>query len=189
MSTVPFRLLLVVLAAWTSLSVGLALAANSNFRTVDRILEPGYRAEHDLEVGDVGHDRLRMLYRYLAGELNRRLFREWAVAQTAMALLLAVTLFVGRPDCGRAVLTLALSGAGLGLVLALALTPMMLRLGPPFDFLPRPVPAEFAVAHRRFLLLHGLYFGLDLLKVLLLLVAFCLALSRRRRLTGSPDAA
>jgi hypothetical protein len=174
------RLVLVLLGAWIAGSILVTLVANSNFRTVDRLLAPEYRPEFAVRVAARGAAEERIDLRYLAGELNRRLFRAWSWAQVALGIA-TVGLLLGAAATSAAGRVLAAAATALSLVLALWLTPALLRLGPPLDFIPRPVPPAWQDAHHAFMRLHGLYFAADLAKLVLLVAALVLLLRFRDR--------
>ena len=175
------RLLIVVLSSWVALSAAMWAVAAGNFRTVERVLAPGYRAELVTALAPRSLEAERPVLRWLASELNRRFFRGWAGGQLALVVVLAVLLVGGGGGARgvpRTAKLLAGSGAAAALVLALVLTPAIRRLGPPLDFVPRPFPAEWREASRHFMRIHGAYMALDLLKVGLIAGALVVLLRR-----------
>jgi hypothetical protein len=160
------RFALLLLGAWLGLSIATWPVASGNFRAVDRVLEPGYRPEFAERIAPRSPAEERPVLRFVASEINRRLFRWWGWAQVAIAVALAA--LVARDTSIGVGTKVLLSCSGLlALLLGAALTPLLGRLGPPLDFIPRPVPPEWEAAHRSFRRLHGAFMALDLLKVVL----------------------
>ncbi len=170
------KLALVLVAAWIALSIGSAVAASVNFHTVDRVLVTGYRAE--LAARTPPPDRT--VLRYLASEINRRLFRGWAVAQVVLVVA-ALLLVLPVPAVGAAAKATLAAASAAALANALALTPRLLRAGPPLDFVARPFTAEWEPVHRAFMRLHGAYMAVDLVKLALLVATLVLLVRVRER--------
>jgi hypothetical protein len=139
-------------------------AASASFRAVDRVLGPGQRPELASKLGAVAPEDRRTLLRHLASEINRSLFRRWAILQ----LLLATALLAAAWSAG--VPTRVLVGAALAIALAqsIALGPSIETLGRSIDFVARPLPPDVA---RRFGALHASFVVLDLGKAGLLVAA------------------
>jgi hypothetical protein len=102
--------------------------------------------------------------RHLVGEINRWMFRSWALAQLALGavVLAAAWRMPGWPR--------RLAGAALLLVvLQLAfLTPAIASAGRSIDFAPRPLPPDVG---RLFGMLHAAYVGADFAKAILVALA------------------
>jgi hypothetical protein len=171
------RLILCLLGAWLMGSLMLFAVAPKNFHLIDELLassgNPGFR--HATE--QLGQGAARELLRYLASELNRAFFSWWNMAQVLLGGA-AVWATWGRTEqrWPRALVAAALI---LVLLLLLVLTPQIISVGRSLDFVPRtPAPPQLG----RFQLLHVLYTGLDLVKVL------CLGLATVQLLRGKPAA-
>src|SRR5205809_7840385 len=105
------KLALVLLSAWITLTVGMAAVAAGNFRTVDRVLEPGYRPELLSRLAPRTPAEERPLLRYLASELNRRFFRWSGWTQLALAAALLVVVLPDPVAGGAVKLASALAAA------------------------------------------------------------------------------
>ena len=156
----------VLLGIWLAGTLLEWFIATQNFATVDRVLsaDPEVLMEQSRPLN---RDRLRVLYRHLASELNRFYFRAWGWAQMVLAIALFACL-AGMRTQDR--LTWMLVGFMLVLVgtLQFLVTPRMVALGRSLDFLPRePVPPEMG----RFWRLHATFTGLDTVKLILGMVA------------------
>ena len=177
------RLALALVSAWLALTVATAVVATTTFRTVDRVLTREPRPELVLRLAPRAPEDERPVLRYLASEINRTMFRLWAGVDGALAVALAALVLLdgeaGRTD--RAVVGVL---CGLTAVLDLGLMPLILAWGPPLDFVPRPFPPEWAEAGHRFALAHGLFSGLDLLKVGLLAALLARLLGKPERARG-----
>lgn len=165
------RLLVFVLGAWLATAVFMGVVATANFKTVDAILAPGYRAELESRIAPRTAAEERPILRYLASELNRRFFR-WT-AWTEL-LLAALALALSWPRSGRRYVALALTFVTL--VLVFYLMPAILTGGPPLDFVPRPFPPEWAAAGASFFRFHGIYMAVALAKLVLLVALTAMAL-------------
>jgi hypothetical protein len=158
------RLLLVVTGFWLGLLAASWVMATVNFRTVDHVLGPGARPEMAGRLAGLSAEERRAVLRHLVAEINRAMFRAWAVAQIVLGgvALAAAWRMTGLPRI--------LTGAALLLVLVqlVVLTPAIASVGRSIDFLPRPLPPEMA---RRFGALHGAYVGADLVKAILVALA------------------
>jgi hypothetical protein len=140
------RLLLVVTGFWLGLLAASWVMATVNFRTVDHVLGPGARPEMAGRLAALSAEERRVVLRHLVAEINRAMFRAWAVAQIVLGgvALAAAWRMTGLPRI--------LTGAALLLVLVLlvVLTPEMAQ---------------------RFGALHGAYVGADLVKAILVALA------------------
>jgi len=157
-------------------SLFLVFAATRNFRAVDAVLAaPPPDAAKMIQT--VGAPNARLLLRYLAGEENRSYFETWELAQIVIGLALTGIFLFGVEN------RLLASFAGALLILALfqhfKITPDMLWLGRSIDFVP---PAVESQARDQFWRLHGIYSGIEVVKMLLALTTagFLFRLKRRR---------
>jgi hypothetical protein len=157
------RLLLVLAGFWLGMLVASWLMATANFRAVDRVLGPDARPEIATRLGGVPAEDRRVVLRHLVGEINRWMFRSWALAQLALGgiVLAAAWRLRGWPR--------VLAGAALLLVVVqfAVLIPAIASVGRAIEFVPRPLPPEIG---RRFGALHAAYAGTDLAKALLVAV-------------------
>jgi hypothetical protein len=160
---------LVLAGVWLGALLASWVAATVNFRTVDRVLSPA-RPEMDERLASLESEARRQVLRHLASEINRWMFRNWALAQLVLGLALVAASWrtVGAPRVLAAV-ALALAAAQMA-----AVGPIV-DIGRSIDFVPRPLPAGVA---RRFGLLHAAYVVSDLLKAALL-TAFAVLAGRR----------
>jgi hypothetical protein len=144
-------------------SLFMIFVATQNFGTVDRVLAaPPHEATQMFQT--LGPENARLLLRYLAGEENRLFFTSWELAQIALGALLTVILLL-------AIKSRLLAGlAGAMLILALfqhfRVTPEMIALGRLVDF----GGGSGSAAYSQFWRLHGLYGGLEVVKLVLLAV-------------------
>jgi hypothetical protein len=150
------KLALLLLGAWVGVLAGSWVMATVNLRAADRVLGPYGRPELSEKLAGVAPADRRAVLRHLGAELNRWMFRSWAVVQLGLGAALVALLWSGSG------LSRLLSGLALVLVLAqtAALGPLA-RRGRALDFVPRPLRPEDA---RPFGLLHAAFLGTDVLK-------------------------
>jgi hypothetical protein len=149
---------------WLGLLLASWVSATASFRGVDRVLGPGSPPELESRLAGVAPAERRVVLRYLASEINRWMFRRWALVQVGLATaLLLLAWGVGMPV--RIVVGLAFV---IVLAQTFALGPGIETLGRSLDFVPRPLPADVA---RRFGILHAGFLGLDLVKAGLLIAS------------------
>jgi len=158
------RLLLLVAGFWLGMLAASWVMATVNFRTVDRVLGPEARPEMAGRLAALAAEDRRVVLRHLVSEINRTMFRAWALAQLALGALAvgAAWRVAGGPRL--------LTGAALLLVVAqlAVLTPAIASVGRSIDFLPRPLPPDVG---RRFGALHAAYVGADFAKAILVALA------------------
>lgn len=158
------RVILVAAGFWLGMLVASWVMATDNFRAVDRVLGPDARPEIAARLQGVPAEDRRIALRHLVGEINRRMFRTWAIAQLGLGaiVLAAAWRMPGWPRL--------LAGAALLLVvLQLAvLIPAIASVGRGIDFVSRPLPPDVG---RRFGMLHTAYAGVDLAKAILVALA------------------
>ena len=170
----PRRLATFLLGVWLAVS-GLAdFSAVQNFRSIDRFLsDPGPLAGANVE--KLGKSEARILLRHQIGEINRFLFEKSEQIQIVLALA-----FLGTVFFVPAQLRLIPSILGSIMLLILLadrffLTPEITRLGRALDY-----PTAQNIAADAFWRLHGIYSGLELLKLALGLGAAGFLVSRYR---------
>ena len=163
-----------MLGVWLGASVLTDVAVTQNFQTVDRFLQQPGSVSASAAVTTVGRDRERFILRRNAGEENNWIFTNWERVELALGgLLFLLLLFGEKPQ--RLLLALC---AAMFLIVALEhflLTPTIIDLGRKMDDLPATDPDS-----RKFWVLHGIYSGLDILKMLVA-IAFAVRLAIRRK--------
>ncbi len=150
----------VLLGIWLAGTLLEWFIATQNFRTVDRVLSQGSQQLEE-QSQPLSRDRLRVLFRHLASELNRYYFAAWGWAQLVLAAALLALL--ARLRITDSVSWLLVGGMlALVVVLHFIVTPRLVELGRSIDFIPRdPVPPEMG----RFWKLHAAFTGLDAVKL------------------------
>jgi hypothetical protein len=156
------RLASLLIGAWLAASIFMDFTAIQNFRSVDRFLSaPGpLGAEQIKAIG--GRSEARVFLRAGAAETNRFLFEQWEYTQLALALVLLTVFVFGHGDVPRAALLLAILMMAIVAADRFLLTGEITRLGRLLDF-PNTPGADEAL----FWKLHGVYSGLELLKIAL----------------------
>jgi len=158
------RLILVVSGFWLGMLAASWVMATLNFRTVDRVLGPEARPEMAGRLAALPAEERRVVLRHLASEINRRMFRTWAIAQLVLGALA-----LGAAWRGDGPPRLLIGAALLLVVVQLAvLAPAIASVGRSIDFIPRPLPPEVG---RRFGLLHAAYVGADFVKAIVVALA------------------
>jgi hypothetical protein len=150
---------LVLLGLWFGLVVGSWVMASASFRTAEGF---GARPLVAQRVASVQEADLRMVFRSMAAEWNRFMFRTRSQVEIMVGLALVALLWRGGTSAkvaGAALLLVLVQGLWLG--------PAMEAFGRPLDFAPRPLAPDLG---RHFGLLHGAYLLLDLGKALLLVL-------------------
>lgn len=172
-------LALLTLGFWIGVAVLGDIAVTQNFQTVDRFLaNPGTPAAA-VAIGQMGPAPVRALLRRNAGEENNYLFANIELAEMTLCAIGAVLLArAGELPRSRNV--------GLGAVLTVVLaqhfwlTPRIAELGRTIDGLP----ASNALVST-FWTLHGVYSGLELLKLAVLIgLSLWLALTPSKEAHG-----
>ena len=154
------KIMLLILGGWLVGTVLVGLMAAENFWIIDRLLQsPSPSLQQD--VAQLPSGEARVMLRHLASELNRFWFETWGWIELGLAVVLLAMAFrtLPRPS--------VLTGLGIMLAITIAmafyLTPQIIAVGRPLDFVPRepapPVLAEFGQ-------LHAAYSILDLGKLL-----------------------
>src|SRR5580693_1584957 len=168
------RLAALLLGVWLGASVLTDVAVTQNFQTVDRFLQRPGSVSASAALSAIGRDRERFILRRNAGEENNWIFMNWERVELALGgLLFLLLLFGDKPQ--RLMLALC---AAMFLIVAVehfVLTPQIIDLGRKVDDLPTTDPDS-----KQFWMLHGIYSGLDILKMLIA-VAFAVRLAFRRK--------
>jgi hypothetical protein len=168
------RLAALLLGAWLGASVLTDVAVTQNFQTVDRFLQQPGSVTTSAELSAIGRERERSILRRNAGEENNWIFMNWERVELALGgSLFLILLFGERPQR----LLLAVCAAML-LIVAVEhfwFTPLIVDLGRKVDDLPATDPDS-----KQFWMLHGIYSGLDILKMLVM-AAFAVRLAIKRK--------
>jgi len=138
------------------------LIAVENFKAVDRFLsDTGVSAAQD--VYTLGRGETRVLLRHLVGEQNRFYFERWEWIQLGIAVGFLFLLIYGqRPPKLAILLTLIMLTILLGQ--RAGLTPQISKIGRVLDFLPTSGDDP---QRKLFWTFHGIYSGVELLKIAL----------------------
>ena len=149
------RLSALLLGVWLGASVLADIAVTQNFQTVDRFLD-------SQPPTGIGQDQARAMLRRNAAEENNWIFTNWERAEFVLAFSLAGLFLAG----GRSQ-KLLLAGA-MSLIVILAaerffLTPRIVDMGRFVEGL-----AKTDGRYKTFWMLHGIYSGLDILKMLVI---------------------
>ena len=167
------RLSALLLGLWLGASILADIAVTQNFQAVDRFLEAPGNAGTSAELNSIGRARERVILRRNAGEENNWIFLNWERVEFALGGGLFVLLLFGdKPH--KLPLTLGVVLLAIVATEHFLLTPRITDLGRMVDDLPATDPA-----YKTFWTLHGLYSGLDILKLLAMLgLAACLSIAR-----------
>ena len=156
------RLASLLIGAWLAASIFMDFAAIQNFRSVDRFLgAPGpFAAERIKSLG--GRSEARVFLRAEVAEVNRFFFEQWEYSELALGTLLLMVLIFGHGDAPRLAMLLAVLMLCIVAADRFFLTGEITRLGRMLDY-PN-TPGSDANAFWR---LHGIYSGMELLKLAL----------------------
>lgn len=156
----------------------MAFVAVFNFRAVNEILATP-QPEMAFYVKVLGPDRLRVLLRHEAAEVNRALFESWGLAQIGISLLTFGMLLFGTRE-GKLPLALGLLMVLLSAGMHLFVTPSIVGFGRALDFVSADKEPE---ARRRLKAFHDAYSGLEGTKFLcgLALTGLIVRDGRRRK--------
>lgn len=149
------RILLLTLGAWAAVTLAVAWVATANFRVTSRLRNADQVFRHlpESERGPA--------LRYVAGELNRNLFRVYDVANLLFAIA-AIPLLWLSGRSGPWTIGALVCCAGIAAALLFWLTPTLVQLGRQIDFDRSPPEVS------RFRTLHTLALLLDMGKLILL---------------------
>ncbi len=168
-----------MLGGWLGAATFADVAVTQNFQTVDRFLRSPGSNVTALELQQIGADRERPILRRNAGEENGFLFEGWETAELGIGAVVIGLLLAGGKRSG-----LVLSPAVLMLLIVAAqrfyLSPEVTGLGRRIADLSAADPSGPQL-NSRFWTAHGLYSGLEILKLLLgAFLAVVLVLPRKR---------
>jgi hypothetical protein len=135
------RLAALVVGIWLGAGVFADIAVTQNFATVDRFLAT--------RTGDMNRPAERLFLRRNAGEENNFLFANWELAELGIGAALLLVVFRG----GRVLMGLTVAMLAIVCVQHFYLSPEITELGR-----QEPVTAHFWM-------LHGIYSGIEILKL------------------------
>jgi hypothetical protein len=170
------RLSALLLGAWLGASILADVAVTQNFQAVDRFLAAPGNPVTSAQLNTIGRAQERVILRRNAAEENNWIFLNWERVEFFIGGgLFLLFLFGDRPQK-------LMLGLSLALILILGaehffLTPRITELGRTIDDLAKTDPQ-----YQTFWTLHGLYSGLDILKML---IAF--AMAARLTIRRQPD--
>ena len=169
------RLVCFLLGMWMGGGLLMLWAAAESFSSVDRLLARPHPVA-TLKFKALGLADARLLLHYQVSEQNRWYFEKWEVAQIVMgSLFFLFVLFATREN--KFALGLVLLMIALVLVQHFLLRPNMISLGRMADFVPPEAPSG---DRTQFWVLHGWYWGVELLKWVLGLALAARLISHRR---------
>jgi hypothetical protein len=155
----------IVLGGWLGAATFADFAVTQNFQTVDRFLHSPGSNVTATELQQIGADRERLILRRNAGEENGFLFQGWETAELAIGTVLIALLLVGGERSG-----LSIAPAILMFAIVAAqrfyLSPEVTSLGRTIADLSAGDPRGPQL-DSRFWTAHGLYSGLEIIKLLL----------------------
>jgi hypothetical protein len=149
------RVSALLLGVWLGASILADIAVTQNFQTVDRFLDAQ-------PPNATGHDAARTMLRRNAAEENNWIFTNWERAEFVLALGLA-GLFIAGGHPRRVLLAGAIALIAMLAAEHLFLTPRIVEMGRFVDGL-----AKTDDRYKTFWMLHGIYSGLDILKMLVI---------------------
>lgn len=160
-------LLLLLLGFWIGGALVLGAVVAYNFGGMEELFQrnPQLAARAGFDISDVAAKKQSVLWVH-SSELNRAFFEAWNRLQLVLGGLALLLAF--RAASSRLVLGLLFCAWALVLYLTLAVNPEVVSLGRALDFVPREPPPAGLPAFQR---LHGIYFGLQTLQWLCLILA------------------
>ena len=164
-----------VLGLWLAGMVMVAYVASLSLRTVGSVMAiPPHEASKWIDV--LGKDKVRTLLLHGSSEVNRGLFEFWGNADLIICVFLLVAMVMNKSGKVMIILTAVL--LLLGTASTYLLTPQMVAVGRQLDFrVVFPVPPEIV----QFAALERMYFGVSLVRVLLVGTMVAMLLNRSSR--------
>ena len=164
-----------VLGLWLAGMVMVVYVASLSLRTVDSVMAiPPHEASKWIDV--LGKDKVRTLLLHGSSEVNRSLFEFWGNADLIICVFLLVAMVMTKSGKVMIILTAVL--LLLGTASTFLLTPQMVAVGRQLDFrVVFPVPPEIV----QFAALERMYFGVSLVRVLLVGTMVAMLLNRSSR--------
>ena len=176
------RLTMLITGAWLGLTLAMLFVATENFRGVDRMIAgPSPEASRSME--NVPAAERRMLFRYLASELNRYFFDWYGIAQICLAALLLLNLLFAT-NGNKWMMGISLAILALVVLERTVLFPEITYLGRLLDFVPAEVSNP---ARGRFWSFHNYFSVFEVVKILLLLFVSARMLVQRDIRRAAPD--
>jgi hypothetical protein len=157
------RFLCLVLGLWLGASLFMAFVAVMNFRIVREVIA-NPQPELATYLKALGPDRLRVLFRHEAAEVNRALFDLWGYTQIAFSLLIFGLLLFATKE-GKGVLGVGVLLLLVVLIMQFAVTPGIIGYGRVLDFAAADKELDL---RQRVATLHSLYSAFEGLKLLLI---------------------
>lgn len=155
------RIAALLIGVWLGAAVLADVAVTQNFQTVDRFLAAPGSPATSISLNQIGRPLERTILRRNAAEENNFLFTNWEWAQLGLgALLFFILLFGDRPQ--KLYMALVLGMLVIVAAERFILTPQIVDLGRTVDGLASTDPV-----YKHFWMLHGIYSGVDILKMLL----------------------
>ncbi len=155
------RFVCILLGLWLGASLFMTFVAVMNFRMVSEVLA-NPQPELASYIKAIGPDRMRMLFRHEAAEVNRALFNYWGFAQVGFSVLTFGLLLFATKE-GKAILGTSFALILIVCILQFVITPGIIGYGRGLDFLPSD--AELAL-RKRVGALHTTYSSLEVVKLL-----------------------
>ena len=164
-----------VLGLWLAGMVMVVYVASLSLRTVDSVMAiPPHEATKWIDV--LGKDKVRTLLLHGSSEVNRSLFEFWGNADLIICVFLLVAMVMTKSSKVMIIFTAVL--LLLGTASTFLLTPQMVAVGRQLDFrVVFPIPPEIV----QFAALERMYFGVSLVRVLLVGTMVAMLLNRSSR--------
>ena len=164
-----------VLGLWLAGMVMVVYVASLSLRTVDSVMaNPPHEATKWIDV--LGKDKVRTLLLHGSSEVNRSLFEFWGNADLIICVFLLVAMVMTKSSKVMIIFTAVL--LLLGTASTFLLTPQMVAVGRQLDFrVVFPIPPEIV----QFAALERMYFGVSLVRVLLVGTMVAMLLNRSSR--------
>ena len=165
----------VVLGLWLAGMVMVAYVASLSLRTVGSVMAiPPHEASEWIDV--LGKDKVRTLLLHGSSEVNRSLLEFWGNTDLIICVFLLVAMVMNKS--GKVMIILTAELLLLGTASTFLLTPQMVAVGRQLDFrVVFPVPPEIV----QFAALERMYFGVSLVRVLLVGTMVAMLLNRSSR--------
>lgn len=177
------RFVCTVLGLWLGASLFMAFVAVMNFKIVREVIA-NPQPELAAYIKIIGPERMTMLFRHEAAEVNRALFDLWGYGQIGFGLLVFGLLLFATKE-GKLVLGTGLALLVITAVMQFAITPGIIGYGRALDF--QASDKELAL-RQRVQSLHTAYTSLEGVKILgigILLTAFLRERPLRRTRSSS----
>jgi hypothetical protein len=155
------RLASLLLGVWLGASLITDFAVTQNFQTIDRFLQAPGDSGTSVQMNQIGRTIERQILRRNAGEENNWIFLNWERAELVLGSSIFILLLFGtRPQ--KLMIGICASMIVVVVVQHFLLSSQIAELGRLVDGLPSGDPIV-----RKFWTLHGVYSGLEILKLAL----------------------